>query len=305
MVPTRIEKTEKEYLKRAEGIIGQYTKETGQTVKNVESLIDWLISVHQMKIVKSTWRYDRAAIAFYLTHHNHGLEAAAVKKLENRNCKTDSIETSALKQKKMSELDIELIFSKLDAVNNKWDGLLGCWLEAAVLTGMRPGEWETAVLKGDYLIVLNAKNTNGRSFGIERILNLSNLDEESYEAIEKFMHKLLYSLKINDGNFERIYTGCRQRLRRITQELWSPKKKHPTLYCCRHQFSADMKNTLSKKEIAALMGHGTDETATQHYGKKRYGKYRNNHILPDPDQVDLVREIKTGIKKDLDTGKKT
>ena len=99
-------------------------------------------------------------------------------------------------------------------------------------------------------------------------------------------------------DFEYIYTSCRMRLRRVTLKLWSPKKKHPTLYSGRHQFSADMKNTLSKKEIAALMGHGTDDTATVHYGKKRYGTYKENHIIPDPDQVDLIREMGTREKKD-------
>ena len=306
MKPTRIEKTEETYLNRAEGILKRYTKESGQTVENVESLIDWLLSVHQFNIVKNTWRYDRAAIAFYLEHHHHSTEAIAlVKKLDNRNCKIESTETSALKQKKLSFEDVELISSKLDVVKNTWDGLLQCWLDASIITGLRPSEWETALLRGDFLIVQNAKNTNGRCFGVERVLNLSNLDEDSYEAIEKFLHKLHNALKENNGRFQFVYTACRMRLRRITIKLWSPKKKHPTLYSCRHQFSADMKNTLSKKEIAALMGHGTDETATEHYGKKRSGNYKKNHILPDPDQVDLVKEIRTGIKKDLEITKKT
>lgn len=298
MKATRVDKTEKGYLIRANGLTNRYKKESGQTVENVEALINWLLTTLQPNIVKSTWRYDRAAIAFYLQHHNHSLEAiAAIKKLDNRNCKAESFETSALKQKTLSNKDIELIASRLNPAKNKWDGLVIGWLEAAIVTGLRPSEWETALLKGDYLIVQNAKNTNGRSFGVERVLNLSNLDEFSYEAIEKFLHRLHYAMRVNDGDFQYIYTSCRMRLRSATIKLWSPKKKHPTLYSGRHQFSADMKNTLSKREIAALMGHGTDATATEHYGKKRVGTYRKNHIVPDPEQVALIREIDAGPKK--------
>jgi hypothetical protein len=305
MEPTRVDKTEKGYLSRANGIVSRYIRDSGQTLENIEALIDWLLTVLQPTIVKSTWRYDRAAIAFYLQHHNHSFEVvSAVKKLENRNCKAESFETSALKQKKLSDNDIELIASKLNSVKNKWDGLLLCWLEAAVVTGLRPSEWETVLLKGDYLIVQNAKNTNGRSFGVERILNLSNLKEHHYEAIEKFLHKLHYGMRVNDGDFEFIYTSCRMRLRRITAKLWPLKKKHPTLYSGRHQFCADMKNTLSMKQIAALMGHGTDATATEHYGKKRVGIKRENHIFPDPEQVALIREIRRGQKNNSDKDQK-
>ena len=299
MTPTRIPKTEEKYLDRANGIINRYKKDSGQTTVDIKTLVDWLVTVLQPTIVKSTWRHHRAAIAFYLEHNDHGSEAVvAVKKIDGLNCKTESVESSALKQKKLSNNDIESIASKLNAVKNKWDGLILSWIEAAIVTGLRPSEWETALLKGNYLIVQNAKNTNGRTFGVERILNLSELDEFSYEAIEKFIHKLHFAMRVNGGNFLFIYTCCRQRLRAITIKLWPPKKKHPTLYSARHQFSADMKNILSMKEIAALMGHGTDATATEHYGKKRYGTYKENHITPDPEQVALIQEKGVRLKKD-------
>ena len=95
-------------MKRADGInISRYIKESGQTIENVEALGRWLLTVLQPSIVKSTWRYDRAAIAFYLQHKIIlSRIIAAVKKLENQNCKTESFKTSALKQKKLSEEDI-------------------------------------------------------------------------------------------------------------------------------------------------------------------------------------------------------
>lgn len=306
MQPTRIDKTEKGYFNRAHGIINRFEKESGQTVENIDALVAWLLTRLQPTIVRSTWRYYRAAIVYYLQLHNHSLAAVtAVRKLENTNCKQESFETSALKQKKLSNNDIELIASKLDPTKNKWDGLIISWLEAAVITGLRPSECETAVLKGDYLIVQNGKSTNGRSFGVERVLNLSGLDECAYEAVEKFFHKLHYAIHVNEGNFEHIYTSCRMRLRWATVRLWPPKKKHPTLYSGRHQFSADMKNTLSIKEIAALMGHGTDATATEHYGKKQVGTYLKNHILPDPAQVALIQEEKTRLQKVSEKEQKT
>lgn len=298
MEPTREEKTEILYLKRASDIINRYVRESGQPVENIEALIHWLSTTLQPTIVKNTWRYYKSAIAYYLQSQGLSLNSvAAIKKMENHNCKLESSETSALKQKKMSYNDIELIASKMNAGKNKWDGLIISWLEAGVVTGLRPSEWATAHLRGNYLIVQNAKNTNGRSFGVERVLDLSNLDENDYEAIEKFMRKLHYALWSNHVSFHCIYEACRMRLRWATSKLWPPKKKHPTLYSCRHQFSADMKNTLSKKEIAALMGHAVDDTATEHYGKKQSGTYKENHILPLPDQVDLIEEKETRADK--------
>lgn len=291
MTPTRVDGTEFKYLKRAKVLVDRYGKETGESIDKIEPFAHWLVTILQPTIVKSTWRYDRAALVFYLKDNDYNANSIfIINKLGNELCKKGSIVAGASKQKYLSDKDIEVIALELDSYKNKWDGLVLNWLEAAVVAGLRPSEWETALLKGDCLVVINAKNTNGRCFGHERGLNLSNLDEASYDAIEKFLLRLKSLMNTKGYEFEYIYRQCRMRLRCITARLWPRKKKHPTLYSCRHQFSADMKNIFSKKEVAALMGHGSDATATVHYGKKRDGNYRKNHVTPDPEQVALVKE---------------
>ena len=47
--------------------------------------------------------------------------------------------------------------------------------------------------------------------------------------------------------------------------------------------------------IAALMGHGSDRTATEHYGKKRYGRGSGIEIEASSEEVERIRRTaKTG-----------
>lgn len=41
-------------------------------------------------------------------------------------------------------------------------------------------------------------------------------------------------------------------------------KKYPTLYSFRYHVTADAKSTFTKQEVAALLGHASDETAGLH-----------------------------------------
>lgn len=57
------------------------------------------------------------------------------------------------------------------------------------------------------------------------------------------------------------------------EELYSPLKKI-ALYSGRHKFSSQMKKECSKAELAALMGHAVEDTASRHYAKP-YGGSRH------------------------------
>lgn len=63
-------------------------------------------------------------------------------------------------------------------------------------------------------------------------------------------------------------------------------KIHVTLYTARHQFSANMKNILSKDQVADLMGHSSNETAGLHYGKKRSGHLAYKEA--NKEMIDLI-----------------
>jgi hypothetical protein len=48
---------------------------------------------------------------------------------------------------------------------------------------------------------------------------------------------------------------------------------------------------LSKKEVAACYGHATDRTATEHYGKKRYGTSSRVFVTASEENVEKVKVV--------------
>lgn len=210
--------------------------------------------------------------------------------------KTSSSKKKSFNIKEIEDLDQELINSK-----NIWSNPLRIWIRAAKYTGLRPVEWKNVkyLEESKEIVVINAKNTNGRSFGDVRTINLKHLKD--------FMIKdILLQIKIartmdESGNWEKYYKGCSNLLRYTSRKIWKNKKKYPTLYSCRHQFSADMKASgCTRREVAALMGHGSDLTAEAHYGRKKYGK---SSVKPEVNKNDL-KMVKTGEKNRFKFDKK-
>jgi integrase len=72
--------------------------------------------------------------------------------------------------------------------------------------------------------------------------------------------------------FEQYYMRCRKALQRACRQIWPRRESHITLYSGRHQFCANLKAVgRSRAEVAYAMGHGSEETAAAHYGKRRSG----------------------------------
>lgn len=183
--------------------------------------------------------------------------------------------TSSQKAKKISPAEIQKLATNQADLKGKWIKPAVIWMAANVLLGLRPIEWRTARLietKGQLMLVVNnAKNTNGRSHGTLRHLNLSHLPEKDIQLIQGQLQAVSYFV---DGNasWGTYYGGVRKAIRRLTRANLPKQRKYPCLYSSRHQFAANAKSGgLSKVEVAVLMGHATDETATMHYGKKKHG----------------------------------
>lgn len=72
-----------------------------------------------------------------------------------------------------------------------------------------------------------------------------------------------------------------------------PRQQRHSLYSLRHQFIANMTTIYEPAEIAALVGHVTNETAVEHYSKRRTA-WQQHHIrdvpIPMPDQVAQMRK---------------
>ena len=87
-------------------------------------------------------------------------------------------------------------------------------------------------------------------------------------------------------------TEISRRLSTAVSKLWPTRKMKPTLYSGRHQFAANLKAAgYSRAEIAALMGHATDETAGQQYGRKKAGRKTGGLAKALASEVEKVRVI--------------
>lgn len=201
--------------------------------------------------------------------------------------------TSSQKAKKLSDDNLKLLFAQSINMKGKWLKLALIWLKVNSLVGLRPIEWRDAVLsehEGQInLVVHNAKNTNGRSNGDLRHINLSNLEAEKLKSI-RFQLKIAHSHNSSDESWKFYYDGIRKTLHRLTRKTFKIQRNYPTLYTSRHQFAANAKSVgMTKAEVAALMGHAVDDTAGSHYGKKKHGGGICN-VLASRDEVASVRQ---------------
>lgn len=167
--------------------------------------------------------------------------------------------------------------------------------------GLRPIECaqiKEVKLRDGYigLKIKNAKHSHGRSFGKCRTIWFSADDEQSdeFEAFRASSRLTLLFDKKSKIEADRWLKGARNFLNQLYATNSDLKKlaiKHRiTLYSARHQFSANAKKAgIPASEIAAMMGHRSDETHVKSYGKRRVGK-GGFGIKADPFDVERVKE---------------
>ena len=290
--------TRKAYHKKAEQLKKKAIKELGIQAPDIDprQFVMWLID-NRSTINKNSYRVYKSSIVSYLIYvigTPIALEAAQflIRKNSDFSYKKSN-KTSAKKAKKINEKDLEKLIDYLDKNDNKWNSYIKCWLLSGILCGLRPIEWKDAEIINYMnnqlaLKVKNAKNTNGRANGKYRILLLTNLNEDEIEIIRQQLYNVKNFAK--SGQYDRFYTDCIGQLNTVNKIVFGNRKKNITLYSARHQFSANAKfSSNTKAEIAALMGHAVDATATIHYGKKTYGNSMLG-VKPIQEQVDSVKK---------------
>lgn len=294
---SKTEDTKKKYMERAIQLINRATKDLQiSTADNIDvrQLVVWLVE-KKPTISRSTWRQYKSSIIFYLEHHKE-IQAANeaieyLKDITSNGAIKHSTKTSSQKLKKITFQDWHKIEEYLKARDLKWHKQLRDWLRSSILTGLRPIEWRNTIYTESngvpMLIIKNAKHTNGRSHGATRTLILENIRVEDIKTIKTH----LANIKIFSGmdEYAYFYNGCHFALYKACRECWPKRKKHITLYSTRHQFSANAKASgFSKQEIAAMMGHAIDDTATKHYGRKTAGN-ESLSVTPTQDEVSRVK----------------
>lgn len=307
MSPSRLPKTNEQYAIKAKNIRSQAAKSYGYTSPDTVpplTLVEHLIS-RKTSMSKNTWWQYKSA----LRHHFETIlettidgtvaeETRAAIEMLNTEPSTGSLkygsQTSALKQKGIKLADYKKLMDYLNENIgvHRYANALKTWLQASKITGLRPSEWENASLLDlaghRVLVVKNAKATNGRAHGEERTLVLDDLSASEMEKIDDMLQMIEgYG---GEMDFERFQKRMKDYMTYATRHCYGNRKKYPTLYSFRHQFSADAKlSGLSKQEIAALMGHGSDETAGTHYARKISGNSVVK-ISPVGSEVKRVRE---------------
>lgn len=320
---TRSESTESKYNDRAIKLcckaLIEANKAKAQTEKHTrEYLINnktcvglsvlatakWAAAKWSPHLLSSTWRYYRSSLIFFAQKefnagriHSNSTIDRIEKILKDDSLKNSKHKknTSSLKRKSISDTDLELLFKQLSVSRSKVSGFLSVWLYANCIVGLRPCEWATSSLvdrNGISLKITNAKNTNGRSHGEFRYINISSFTKNQISRIVSFTEACQ---KLEEaGVFYANYESCRKLLQRTSRKLWPKRKQHVTLYTTRHQFSADLKKSGKKlEEIAYLMGHTSTDTATSHYGKRRNGRNKVTPDVPSSDLKTITSKYKT------------
>ena len=296
----RTTQTVLKYTARAVQLINRAGLSIGNNQPTLTEVVIWLIN-NQSKFSRSTWRQYRAALI--CNFENHALENTAysveisyslnlLRNTDCNQCLQRGVNTSSKKKKKISEADqIKLVAYFTDNPEIRHGVTTLVWLLSGIWTGLRPAEWQSAQLvinatSDIELHVINAKNTNGRSHGDERIVHLSNMSLLEFEILRLHIANIV-SAKDKGIAFDDFYQHCRDCLYQANRKLWPKRRKFISLYSSRHQFSADAKKSgLSREAIAALMGHASVETAGIHYGRRSSG---SGGFRVAADQSDIAR----------------
>ncbi|WP_041042940.1 site-specific integrase [Paramagnetospirillum magnetotacticum] len=285
---TRTRQTEDRYKRVANRLMAASSRELGCETSEITAttMADWMIR-HKAGWSSSTWRQYRAAVSFAF-----GSQISAPLQLGDLPASAHrGLRTSGQKEKRLPPADLKKLLDhlreRINARNNHHEddlspkSLAALLLLCGTIAGLRPGEWPSVILcppptQSDLLLqVANAKNTNGRSHGEFRQIEISGLSMSLRKLI-----LLLVSAAGKakaDGSWDRRVASAGKALYRTTRELWPHRKKHYTLYSPRHQAAANWKMILDKEQIAALMGHASRETATTHYGRRSAGR---SQVLP-------------------------
>lgn len=282
--------------------------------------VRWLCS-QKFELATRSWRVYKAASLHSLTEKQDRYRQAnngeydedlhfAIMELSaepQTGTRKNTQRTSALKLKfvKEDKLDELLIYFE-DVKPTKWNIRAAKALRATIRTGVRPCEWGAAQVNNDYLVVQNAKATNGRGNGVERMIPYSSdawhewlmlrIDSKSYtdeersrfylarekasskiwesciDEVESHLLEITQWRQENPGSdFTRYQQGISQSIKRACKSMWPTEKKIITLYALRHQFIANMKNILPDVGVTELVGHHSLDTAKLHYAKSSQG----------------------------------
>jgi integrase len=272
-------------------------------VMDIEFAIDWCINNHLPEWSQGTWRMLRCGYRDMLARLVKAgrMSESRANELNERMHQVSGLKrkdrvkkTSSRRKKVALPEHIDQIDEYVSKKGAKWGEALVIWLRAAIVTGLRPNEWQTArLVENDGKVILiseNFKHNDERSYGPEREIDLTNIPGE-------YLRNVRSQLSIVKGFMERdqiekYYKGCSSLLYECNKKIWPHRKANLNLYTGRHQFSANAKAELSVSDVerAAMMGHKTTKTSSQRYGRTKSGKKGLSPQIANEDVLKLVRD---------------
>ncbi len=328
--PTRSASTEAHYRRRFDQLWEQFA--AGNPLHGplaVSAYADWLVG-RRSGLSSSTFRQYRSASTFVIAEllrdqmlggneQEDGLRALHILQDSQSQSAVDSSDsgarpktmpgrTSAKKAKTVCWDDWDQLMAVLALSRSQHARSINLLLAAGLYTGLRPSEWKNAHLMADpcsgawRLTVANGKCSNGRAHGPARTLTWpqAGCEVDAIAAWLAHLDQLLPSRRDErDRAWNVLYKSLRDELHQITLRLWPRRKRRIAFYTTRHMFVAAAKDSFlpgvrSREEIAALLGHATDATATMHYVRpSKGGKDKRAFTLPvpDPSEVARVRQV--------------
>jgi hypothetical protein len=317
IAPQHTQKTQIAYSKRWRQLFVKARRELRIIDPKPMDVARWLHG-HAQKVSRSTMRqYRAAAMEYCFRLRRFSLEEnvpaidEAIKILgaiDPSNCLQKAASTSATKMKDFPEHMVDAVLNELADRESARSRDLVWLLKASLLAGARPVEWERASwtfhpeIGAGSLKFYNAKNTQNRAHGPTRLLLFTSIENEDYLVLDSWTKRARDIGR--QRNFERYMHDLQDLLADTLRGLFPRLKSYPTLYSCRHAAIARWKATymagpIGSEEwlhgaavIAAMAGHATDLTASQHYARGRKGKQsKRSFPMPqaDPDEVSRIR----------------
>jgi integrase len=317
--PTRTAKTDAAYARRYRQLSTAARSDAAAADGTpppftANAFVDWLLA-KRSGYRSNSWRQVRAAACFGMKEdaernpQRAPAISAAIAKLvaaaPERGMDLPS-RTSSTKAKRFPEGDLDRTCFAALASRSPNGGKLVKYLRASALCGCRPCEWPGAIFRKSEaagfdweLIVRNAKNSNDRSTGEIRTLRWPELADDQVEDVAAWI-----ALSSQD-RYDTLMGTLASLLARLAKRLFPRRTSLPSLYSTRHEAAARWKaryvvpdqspemRTFALAVVAALLGHASDESAAEHYGRPRRGGKKEVSRFPsphaDPSEVAKVR----------------
>lgn len=240
--------------------------------------VRWLIDDKRFDLLPSSWRLYRNAVATTLDYSSDGDAAALLRSVPAAHAterRTSTKKTSANKAKRLLDDDCDRLVALTLLSRSSHAQALVEYLHAARLTGLRPCEWPSVQMESTpsqtILVVKNAKESDARAHSPTRALIFTELPASHQRMLDRWLARVR-----DTEDYPALQQALGKLIHSMARRAFPRRKKHPTLYCARHEFTARIKRhyldlCADKFEamaiVAALLGHATDATASEHYAR--------------------------------------